>query len=189
MDDCEVGDVWHRVIPPAKKTANICRKCSLINFDGPRILKERKNFLNPHPPPLPRVPQKPRSVNIYITVIFFPFSSFLWCFCSVFFVFLFSVRAFLTQMISPKEMTLHNLNSHAWIKRHIVKHRLDWIWETRTGFVKHGFVKHGFVKGGLSFFVKNDCLTVYLFISVCPFLILILLLYIIFILCYRFTFK
>ena len=92
---------------------------------------------------------------------------------------------------------------------HIVKHGLDWICKTRTGFVKHGFVKrgfvkhgfvkhgfvkhgfvkHGFVKGGLSFFVKNDCLTVYLFISVCPFLILILLLYIIFILCYRFTFK
>ena len=75
-----------------------------------------------------------------------------------------------------------------------LKHGLDWICKIRTGFVKHGFVKHGFVKhgfvkGGLSFFVKNDCLTVYLFISVCPFLILILLLYIIFILCYRFTFK
>ena len=77
---------------------------------------------------------------------------------------------------------------------HIVKHGLDWICKTRAGFVKHGFVKrgfvkhgfvkhgfvkhgfvkHGFVKGGLSFFVKNDCLTVNLFISVCPFLILIL---------------
>ena len=107
--------------------------------------------------------------------------------------------------------------------KHIVKHGLDWICKTRTGFVKHGFVKHGFVKhgfvkrgfvkrgfvkhgfvkhgfvkggfvkrgfvkrgfvkhgfvkGGLSFFVKNDCLTVYLFISVCPFLILILLLFV-----------
>ena len=83
------------------------------------------------------------------------------------------------------------LASFCW---HIVKHGLDWICKTQTGFVKHGFVKHGFVKhgfvkGGLSFFVKYDCLTVYLFISVCPFLILILLLYIIFILCYRFTFK
>ena len=58
---------------------------------------------------------------------------------------------------------------------HIVKHGLDWICKTRTGFVKHGFVKrgfvkrgfvkqgfvkhgfvkHGFVKGGLSFFCKK----------------------------------
>ena len=62
-------------------------------------------------------------------------------------------------------MTLKTLKS-----RHIVKHGLDWICKTRTGFVKHGFVKrgfvkhgfvkHGFVKGGLSFFVKNDCLFV-----------------------------
>ena len=29
---------------------------------------------------------------------------------------------------------------------HIVKHGLDWICKTRTGFVKHGFVKDGFVK-------------------------------------------
>ena len=40
--------------------------------------------------------------------------------------------------------------SHGW---HIVKHGLDWICNTWTGFVKHGlgkggFVKHGFVKGG-----------------------------------------
>ena len=35
---------------------------------------------------------------------------------------------------------------------HIVKHGLDWICKTRTGFVKHGFVKHGFVKHG---FVKH----------------------------------
>ena len=85
---------------------------------------------------------------------------------------------------------------------HIVKHGLDWICKTRTGFVKHGFVKRGFVKhgfvkrgfvkGGLSLSIickVYHCLTVYLFISVCPCLILILLLYIIFILCYRFTFK
>ena len=36
--------------------------------------------------------------------------------------------------------------------RHIVKHGLDWICKTRTGFAKHGFVKHGFVKRG---FVKH----------------------------------
>ena len=52
---------------------------------------------------------------------------------------------------------------------HIVKHGLDWICKTRTGFVKHGFVKHGFVKGGLSFFVKMialfDCLFVYFCLS------------------------
>ena len=113
--------------------------------------------------------------------------------------------------------------------RHIVKHRLDWICKTRTGFVKHGFVKHGFVirgfvkhgfvkrrfvkrgfvkhgfvkrgfvkhgfvkhgfvKGGLSFFVKMIALFDCLFVYFCPFLILILLLYIIFILGYRSTFK
>ena len=78
----------------------------------------------------------------------------------------------------------HGFVKHGFVKRGFVKHGF-----VKRGFVKHGFVKHGFVKGGLSFFVKNDCLTVYLFISVCPFLILILLLYIIFILCYRFTFK
>ena len=36
--------------------------------------------------------------------------------------------------------------------RHTVKHGLDWICKTWTGFVKGGFVKHGFVKGG---FVKG----------------------------------
>ena len=78
----------------------------------------------------------------------------------------------------------HGFVQHGFVKHGFVKHGF-----VKRGFVKHGFVKHGFVKGGLSFFVKNDCLTVYLFNSVCPFLILILLLYIIFILCYRFTFK
>ena len=88
-----------------------------------------------------------------------------------------------------KHLKKHLEHKFAWDIWHIVKHGLDWICKTRTGFVKHrfvkhgfvkrgfvkhgfvkhGFVKHGFVKGGLSFFVKNDCLTVYLFISVCPF--------------------
>ena len=78
--------------------------------------------------------------------------------------------------ISKREQVGSNVN----IEWHIVKHGLDWICKTRTGFVKHGFVKrgfvkhgfvkhgfvkHGFVKGGLSFFVKMialfDCLFVY----------------------------
>ena len=80
---------------------------------------------------------------------------------------------------------------------HIVKHGLDWICKTRTGFVKHGFVKrgfvkhgfvkhgfvkhgfvkrgfvkhgfvkHGFVKGGLSFFVKMIALFDCLFVYFC----------------------
>ena len=36
--------------------------------------------------------------------------------------------------------------------KNIVKHGLDWICKTWTGFVKHGFVKGGFVKHG---FVKR----------------------------------
>ena len=35
---------------------------------------------------------------------------------------------------------------------HIVKHGVEWICKTWSGFVKGGFVKHGFVKGG---FVKH----------------------------------
>ena len=83
-------------------------------------------------------------------------------------------------------LSLFNLNSftlyyfHFMLPlhiQHIVKHGLDWICKTRTGFVKHGFVKHGFVKGGLSFFVKMIALFDCLFVYFCPFLILILLLY------------
>ena len=74
---------------------------------------------------------------------------------------------------------------HGFVKRGFVKRGF-----VKRGFVKHGFVKHGFVKGGLSFFVKMialfDCLFVYFCLSLFN---LNFLLYIIFILCYRFTLK
>ena len=52
----------------------------------------------------------------------------------------------------PTRTTVERPLTDTSLKRHVVKHGLDWISKTWTGLVKHGLVKHGLVKHG---FVKH----------------------------------
>ena len=61
-------------------------------------------------------------------------------------------RARASQITHQSWFQLNKTTKKSATHRHIVKHGLDWICKTSTGFVKHGFVKGGFVKYG---FVKH----------------------------------